>query len=580
MSVPDASAPLSPPQRAVPLPIAMQELGRRLVSQGLLTRNQLEDVLSRAALLGQELDQILTGEGLIPEDHILELLAEISRIPLRPIAQFTITQEIAHKVSAHTALHYRIIPVEFADGAMTIAASRLHDGAEQESLQMLTGGTVRWVLCKRSDIDEAIKHFYGIGADLVGDLGAARAKAVETDGVAAETEGPGVAKLISEIIHEAILMNASDIHIEPYEGRLALRYRVDGVLCRIPLPEDSHRLTRSIVSHIKVLAQLNITERRLPQDGRISTTFGDEKFDIRVSILPTQHGESVNMRILNRKTTFLNLQQLGILPHQMPPLERLMSLSHGLVLITGPTGSGKTTMLYAQLARIRTDNISVVTIEDPVEYQMDGILQIQTHADVGLDFATGLRSVLRHDPNVILIGEIRDTETADIAIKSSLTGHLVFSTLHTNDSTGAVARLVDMGIEPYLVASSLEGVVAQRLLRRVCPSCKEPARVPEPILQEIDQVLPGRVAAATFLQGRGCPDCKYTGYKGRCGIFEILSVSDALRLMVVQGESSDAIRKHAVQEGMEPLRVNGWRIAMDGGTSVSEVLRVTHAERL
>lgn len=554
-----------------------QEVGRLLVERGRITRSQFDDANVRSTLLGKGLDEVLLEENWVPEEVILQLLSEVTGIPTMPLARFDIPREGIRKVPSGTALTYRIIPVACSDEAITIATYRVHEVTGQDSLQTLLRMPVSWVLCKRSEVDAAIKHFYGLGADLVKAMdGAGRPPSSDKE---LEFATPGLSKLLNEIIREAIQRNASDIHLEPMEDRMSLRYRVDGSLVKIPLPDGVERHYKSIVSALKVLAQLNITERRLPHDGRARMTVDGETFDLRISILPTQYGEAANLRILNRKTTFLTLQELGLRPNQLPLIKDLMARPHGIVLITGPTGSGKTSTLYAALSSIKTDSISVVTIEDPVEYQLDGILQIQAQSEIGLTFAAGLRAVLRHDPNVILIGEIRDTETADIAIKSSLTGHLVFSTLHTNDSAGAMARLTDMGIESYLVASSVQGVIAQRLVRRVCPQCREKADVPADIVDEVERLFPERVGAQDFVKGRGCPDCKFTGYKGRLAVFEILMMDESVRPLVVRNAPSDEIRRVAVSRGMETLRRNAWRLALDGITTVEEVLRVTPGER-
>jgi type II secretory ATPase GspE/PulE/Tfp pilus assembly ATPase PilB-like protein len=555
-----------------------QEVGRLLVERNSITRSQLDDANVRSTLLGKGLDEVLLEENWVPEAMILELLSEVTGIPTIPMARFSIPREGIRKVSAGTALTYRIIPVAFNDESITIATHRIHEVTGHDSLQTLLRMPVSWVLCTRSEVDAAIKHFYGLGADLIKAMDGAAARPQASEGEL-ELSTPGLSKLLGEIIREAIQRNASDIHLEPMEDRMSLRYRVDGSLIKIPLPDGVERHYKSIVSALKVLAQLNITERRLPHDGRARMTVDGETFDLRVSILPTQYGEAANLRILNRKTTFLTLPELGLRASQLPLIRELMSRPHGIVLITGPTGSGKTSTLYAALSSIRTDSISVVTIEDPVEYQLDGILQIQAQSEIGLTFAAGLRAVLRHDPNVILIGEIRDTETADIAIKSSLTGHLVFSTLHTNDSAGAMARLTDMGIEPYLVASSVQGVIAQRLVRRVCQHCVEPMELPAEILREVETLFPEQGGQFHFVRGRGCPDCKFTGYKGRLAIFEILMMDQALRPLVVKNVPSDEIRRLAVARGMETLRHNAWQVAMEGITTVEEVLRVTPGER-
>ena len=565
---------------AVPLTEAAlyQECGRLLVARHHLTRSQLDHANTQATLMGKSLDDVLLDEQWVSEDTLLDLLSEISGIPHVPLAGFTITPEWIRRVPPATALNYRIIPVAATTECITIATSRIHEATEQDSLQTLLRTRATWVLCKRRDIEEAIKHFYGLGADILKDM-STPVRGNQTEGDPASEAGtPGVARLVQEIIREAIQRNASDIHLEPMENRISLRYRVDGVLVKIPLPPDVARYYKSIVSALKVLAQLNITERRMPHDGRAHITIDGETFDLRVSILPTQFGEAANLRILNRKTALLNLQELGLMEHQLPLLRDVMTRPHGIVLITGPTGSGKTSTLYAALSSIKTDSISVVTIEDPVEYQLDGILQIQAHPKIGLTFAAGLRSVLRHDPNIILIGEIRDTETADIAIKSSLTGHLVFSTLHTNNSAGAIARLVDMGIEPYLVASSLQGIVAQRLVRQICPRCHEEAIIPDSVLQEVTRLFPDYPGAPRFAAGRGCPDCKFTGYQGRRAIFEILMIDRLIRPLVIQRVSSEEIQRVATTAGMETLRQIGWKLALQGITTVEEVLRVTQAD--
>jgi type II secretory ATPase GspE/PulE/Tfp pilus assembly ATPase PilB-like protein len=576
---PESTPPRGAQSRILSEAALLQDCGRLLVSRQQLTRTQLDDASSRALLLGRGLDQTLLEERLISEDVLLACLAEISGVPLVAMAQYDITAAVVGQMPAATALHYRIVPVAAKKDTLTIATSRVYDRAEQESLQTLLQTRVEWVLCRRHEVDETIKHFYGIGADIIKDMPATAKPG--TPGTADAIEGgtPGIARLVQTIIRDAIQMNASDIHLDPMDGKLKLRYRVDGVLLNTPLPDGTIKYYRGIVSSLKVMAQLNITERRLPQDGRICTAVDGESFDIRVSVLPSQFGESVNLRILNRKTTFLDLQEIGLLPHQLPMMKDLMTRPYGIVLITGPTGSGKTSTLYATLAKIDTESLSVVTIEDPVEYQVEGILQIQTDSDIGLNFAAGLRSVLRHDPNVILIGEIRDSETADIAIKSSLTGHLVFSTLHTNDSASAIARLVDMGVEPFLVASSIQGIIAQRLVRRVCPRCQESTTVPDAVRQELSQVLPEPGTVPAFVRGRGCPDCTFTGYKGRFGVFEILMVDSAIRPLIVQGVDSDEIARMAVKRGMETLRRNAWVAALKGLTTAEEVMRVTQVPR-
>jgi type II secretory ATPase GspE/PulE/Tfp pilus assembly ATPase PilB-like protein len=347
------------------------------------------------------------------------------------------------------------------------------------------------------------------------------------------------------------------------------------VLQEIPLPKGIQKLRRSIVSCVKIMAQLNISERRKPHDGRIKVNIGKEEFDLRVSVLPTRFGETVVLRILNREAMFINLEELGLMNYQLPLVNQLSALPHGILLITGPTGSGKTTTLYAVLSRLNTKEVKIITVEDPVEYQMHGISQIQVHGEIGLTFDKILRSILRHDPDIVLIGEIRDVETADIAVRASLTGHLVFSTLHTNDAASAITRLVDMGIEPYLVSSCLEGVIAQRLVRRVCTACRR-EKAPDPaILEEIAVMFPPeRIKKAKFYHGHGCPRCNFTGFKGRIAIFEIMVVDETLRGLIVRLKTSNEIRNAAITNGLITLRQDGWVRVLDGVTTVDEVLRV------
>jgi type II secretory ATPase GspE/PulE/Tfp pilus assembly ATPase PilB-like protein len=346
-------------------------------------------------------------------------------------------------------------------------------------------------------------------------------------------------------------------------------------LARIPMPQGVERLQKAIISSIKVTAQLNIAEKRLPQDGRFGMSVNGQDLDIRVSVLPSQHGEAANMRILNRREIFLKMGDLGLRDFQLAMLEEFVALPHGIILFTGATGSGKTTSLYASLSRINNEDLKIITVEDPVEYQLAGVTQMQVHPEIDFTFANGLRSILRHDPDVVLIGEIRDSETARIATSAALTGHLVFSTLHTNDAPSAITRLVDMGIEPYLVSSSLEGVIGQQLLRRVCPTCRKPVDVDPRVADEIRQGLPGAPADLHFYQGTGCPDCRFTGFSGRKGVFEVLAMDDDIRALTVERTSSATIMHRAVENGLVTLRQSAWMLVVDGMTSVDEVLRVT-----
>ena len=557
----------------------MLEMGTLLEERGHAVRSQLEDVNSRHALTGENQDRLLIKDGICKEEEVIEALSEVSGIPFRRIAEFTIREEVVAKVQPRIALRYNIMPLEINASTVTLAIDRVPALTTVDSLRMLMDMAIDWVLCTGNDITKTIKHFYGLGAETIDSI------VVDTPGVdqveiqgrdiSVESADEGVVKFVNQIIAEAIHMGATDVHIEPFENTLSLRYRVDGILQQIPVPKAVVHLRKAIASCVKIMADLNIAEKRKPHDGRIKVRTGKDEFDLRVSVLPTHYGETVNMRILNRASMFIDLEHLGLTEHQMPAINYLGSLPHGVVLLTGPTGSGKTTTLYALLSRISTSEVKIITVEDPVEYQIHGINQVQVHAEIGLTFAHILRSILRHDPDIVLIGEIRDTETADIAVRASLTGHLVFSTLHTNDAPSAVTRLADMGIEPYLISSCLEGAIAQRLVRRICSACREPI-VPDDVVQEeIASFHPDRIREATFYRGRGCPTCNFTGYKGRVALFEIMVLNDELRDLIVHQRPSGEIKAKAMESGLVILRGDGWSRVLEGVTSVEEVMRVT-----
>jgi type II secretory ATPase GspE/PulE/Tfp pilus assembly ATPase PilB-like protein len=557
----------------------MLEMGKLLEQHGHVTRSQIEDVNSRRALTGENQDRQLIGEGICEEQHVLEALADVSGMPFRRIADFTIKEDVVARVQPRVALRYNVMPLEMTTSTVTLAIDRVPELTTVDSLRMLMDMALDWVLCTGNDINKTIKHFYGLGAETIDGLvvGAPTGNEIEIQGrdISVESADEGVVKFVNQIIAEAIQMGATDIHIEPFENTLSLRYRVDGICQKIPVPKAVVHLRKAIASCVKIMADLNIAEKRKPHDGRIKVRTGKDEFDLRVSVLPTHYGETVNMRILNRASMFIDLEHLGLTKQQTPAINYLGSLPHGVVLLTGPTGSGKTTTLYALLSRISTAAVKVITVEDPVEYQIDGINQVQVHAEIGLTFANILRSILRHDPDIVLIGEIRDTETADIAVRASLTGHLVFSTLHTNDAPSAVTRLSDMGIEPYLISSCLEGAIAQRLVRRVCASCSEPVTPDDVVLEEIASFYPDRMQDATFMHGRGCPTCNFTGYKGRLALFEIMVLNDELRDLIVHQRPSGEIKAKAMERGLVTLRSDGWNRVLEGVTAVDEVMRVT-----
>lgn len=558
----------------------MNDLGQMLVERGLLTREQLHDADTRRMLSGVSLDKLLLREHLVPEAELSSLLSEISGIPFHPIADFDIAQDAIAMIPARLALRYHCMPIACRDDLLLIAVSHVPDHAMVDSLRLLLSCSLGWVLCADDDITKSIKHFYGLGINAVDTLIQTRESSAddiqidETDLSSVETADPGVLQFVNQIIAEAISMDATDIHMEPFEKNIRLRYRIDGVLQEIPIPKGIQRLQRALASCVKIMAQLNIAERRKPHDGRIKVRLKNEEFDLRVSVLPTRFGETVNMRILNRKSMFIDLEEMGLTQEQWRMFQYLSSIPHGILLITGPTGSGKTTTLYALLSRLNTHEVKIITAEDPVEYQMEGINQIQVNPQIGLTFADVLRSILRHDPDIILVGEIRDSETADMAVRASLTGHLVCSTLHTNDAPSSIMRLVDMGIEPYLVSSCLEGIVAQRLVRRLCSACRTQTQPDDIVIEEAAQLWPDTASSATYYAAHGCPHCNFTGYRGRIALFEIMIMNDKIRAMVVRQKSSSEIRKAALDMGLETLRKSGFRQIIEGKTTIEEVMRV------
>ena len=553
------------------------ELTERLLKKGLISEAQLGEAQNRAALTGVPLDQLILQEKLVEEKVFLTEMSALSGIPFHDIGDFRIAQSAADRVTAKVALRHGIMPLADKDGILALATSRVPNLTTVDGLRMVLDAPLEWILCTESDVRMSLTHFYGLGAETIDQLIAEteeREEDAAAHDIAAQTQETGMVRFINMVIAEAIHMDATDIHIEPFENTLRLRYRIDGILQEIPLPKGVERVRRSVSSAVKIMANLDISERRKPHDGRIKVRCNDHDFDLRVSVLPTTHGETCCLRILNRGSTSVELDALGISPNQLPKIEKLTELPHGVMLLTGPTGSGKTTTLYAILARLNKAGVKIITVEDPVEYQMFGINQIQVHSKIDLTFAAALRSILRHDPDVILIGEIRDSETADIAVRSSLTGHLVLSTLHTNDAPSAIPRLTDMGVEPYLIASCVEGIIAQRLLRRVCQHCRDPFQPPAPLLREMASAYPDRIANATFVLGHGCPNCSFTGYRGRTAITEVMVMSDPLRALVIERAPSNIIKDLALQEGMITLRQDGWLRVIEGRTSVDEVMRV------
>ncbi len=498
--------------------------------------------------------------------------------PFIKLKNLKIKPNIFEKIPAKVVCHYKIMPIKFEENTLTIAIEDPLNLMILDDISLFLGFKIAPVCASLSDILEAIKEHYGLGAETIeeiidtGDmeknLPAQKAGIENIDEMAQDAS---VVKFVNQMLAQAVKDDATDIHIEPYENELRARYRVDGILYDVAIPQNITYFKSAIVCRIKIMADLDIAERRLPQDGRIKIKVSGQEIDLRVSILPTQFGESIDIRILVSSMLY-SLKSLGLSPADIELLEKLIKKPHGIIFVTGPTGSGKTTTLYACLSKINNKDRKIITIEDPIEYQLKGITQIQVHPKIGLDFTAGLRSMLRHDPDIMMVGEVRDFETAEITIRVALTGHLVFSTLHTNDAAGGVTRLLDMGVEPYLVASSVECFIAQRLVRIICPDCKTRVEPNKEILKEfgINNIDNGKIYEA-----KGCKSCKFTGYKGRTAIYEFLIMKDEIREMVLRRSSSGEIKNKALKLGMHTLRMDGLEKIKKGLTTFSEVIRVT-----
>lgn len=491
------------------------------------------------------------------------------------LSEVKIDPGVIIKVPANLVHRHNIIPLYEEDGIIKIAVSDPLAIHALDDVRLITGCEVEPVLAEEDEIKKAIKQYYGLGAETIQEM----AKGIKIEEAAEEEEttesSASIIKFVDQLILEAYQSRATDIHIEPFEDDLRLRYRIDGFLHEVPAPPSIRHFHASLVSRIKIMAELDIAQKRMPQEGRIKFRIPQEELDLRISTMPTLFGESVQIRLLGRKVISFELKELGFSVPVYDKFASLVQRPNGIILVTGPTGAGKNTTLYGVLEKINSVSKKIITIEDPIEYQLKGVTQIQVHSRIGLTFAHGLRSILRIDPDIIMIGEIRDLETAEIAIRAALTGHLVFSTLHTNDAAGAIARLVDMEIEPYLVSSCLVGVLAQRLVRLICPECKEPYRPPEEILNRLNL---GK--GAKLYHGRGCENCRQTGYFGRTGIFELLRVDETTRRLILEGRSHDIIRQKAIEAGMKTLFEEGLTRIRSGATTIEEVLRVTQEDEL
>lgn len=548
-----------------------------LQEKGLVTQEQIAEAMAVQRAEGLRLDRALVQIGSITERQLLEVMSEQLHIPLLHLEDITISPETLRILPAKIVYRKRLVPISQSNGTLNVATSDAFDLYVFDEIRLMTGLNIQPVLAPREDIEKIIKSHYGLGGDTLDEMVAGD----DVDSSSSAIEGgedllemaqeASVVKLVNEIILEAVNERASDIHVEPYEHQIAIRYRIDGVLQEASVPPQMHRFQAAIISRIKILANLNIAERRVPQDGRIKFNVGGRQIDVRVSVIPMLYGEGVVMRLLDKSNVLFTLPELGMDAQTFELFKGLIDRPHGIFLVTGPTGSGKTTTLYAALNALVGPEIKVLTVEDPVEYHLHGVNQIPVEHKVGMTFERGLRAILRHDPDVVMIGEIRDLETARAATQAALTGHLVLSTLHTNDAASAPMRLIDMGVEPYLVSSTLIGSMAQRLVRKICSKCKAPYE-PERSKLPRDFVLKPE---ETLFHGVGCPYCRNSGYRGRSGLYELMVMNDDIALRVMERAPSPEVVKVARQSGLRLLREDGWLKVRSGVTTIDEVVMCT-----
>jgi len=561
-----------------------------LIKNNLITPEQLNQALEEQRIKGGKLSDIIVALKFVSESNLISVLSQSMNFPLIDLKRFKVDAETARLVPSTIARHYQIIPVSKIGDTITLAMADPLNVFAIDHVASLTGYKINPIISSLQDIMQAIETSYAdVSKDAIGDLvkeisatssieliKEEREASVEADMGTLSTDAP-VIKITDLILDQAVKKKSSDILIEPFEKKLRVRFRVDGILQEEQSPPK--HLHMSIVSRIKVMSELNIAEHRLPQDGRFKAKLGGREVDFRVSVLPSAFGEKVAIRILDKSQAMLDIQKLGFAEDTLSTLRKVAKMPHGMVLVTGPTGSGKTTTLYSVLKLLDSPEKNIVTVEDPVEYQLEGINQVTVKADVGLTFASALRSILRQDPNIIMIGEIRDFETVDIAIKSALTGHLVLSTLHTTTACGSVVRLVNMGVEPFMINSSVLCIVAQRLVRKLCPYCKHEDTLAEGVIKNLKIAVP-RGQKAVFYRGKGCSRCLNLGYSGRVGIAEVLLLTSRIRDLILNRAQEHIIKQHAREEGMHTLREDGIRAALAGLTSLEEIIRVTAADEV
>lgn len=544
-----------------------------LLNRGLVSRDQVDEAMSEQQASGERLDRVLLRMGHVDRTSMLEAVSDQFSMEIVDLSAISVAGDVLSLLPSRLIFRLQCAPISRDNDVLRVATSDPFDLSSFDELRLVTGMPIELVLADEEELRRFIRGHYGVAGDTLEALQAEQTEQVvdSSEGEEGQAELASVIRLVNEVLIEAIRERATDVHIEPYERHLSIRYRVDGILMHASVPSSVDQYRNAIISRLKIMANLNVAQRRVPQDGRISMRHDGKQFDLRMSVIPMVHGEGVVLRILDATSGILPLDQLGMRPEVLGPWDNAIACPHGLLLVTGPTGSGKSTTLYASLKRVITNEVKAITIEDPVEYHLEGVNQIQVHTDVGMSFAAGLRAVLRHDPDIVMVGEIRDRETAEAAIQASLTGHLVFSTLHTNDAAGAMPRLQDMGVEPFLVASSVEGVLAQRLVRRVCKECSTDWA---PTPDELPPWLEMR-AGTQLRRGIGCRSCRQTGFRGRVGLYEFLGMGPQIRQQVLNRASSGDLAKTANQEGsLTTLAMAGRQAVLEGLTTPDEVSRV------
>ena len=561
---------------------ASQSLINLLLEGGVATREeatQLAQNLNGGSWTTQVLDS-----GKIDETRFLTALGKFFKVPVTTIDAKTIDRKTLSILPSRFVFQHHILPIEEKEKSVVLATYDLFNSVGRQLASQLLKKPAEWVLVPRAQILRAMKTVYGVGAETFDEiLKTNRAFEVLQDtetstDLNADDPDASVVKFVNQIIREAIVERATDIHVEPLEGDLRIRYRIDGILHEVAVPPQLRLLQSAIISRLKVMSHMDIAERRLPQDGRMNLQAASANIDVRVSTIPTVNGESISLRLLSRGEQQFGFERLDLSQRQEEIIRRLLAQPNGIILLTGPTGCGKSTSLYCFLSSINSVQRRIITIEEPVEYRLPGVSQIDVKPEIDLTFAKGLRHILRQDPNVVMVGEIRDVETADISIRAAMTGHLVFSTLHTNDAVGGITRLLDMDVEPFLLASVVKSFIAQRLVRTICPECAQPVQYPPEYLAEIG--VPVKEIGTKFLRGVGCDQCRQTGYQGRTAIYEICVITEPLRKMIMQKRDGGELKQCAVAEGMETLRQDGWRRVSQGKTTIEEVVRVTQTDEV